>query len=95
MITCVPGCGLSIQDNYPHLKGALPSEVLFLLESKVTRGKKRLRTMKPLPLVGLNVTDEMFADMLGFYPIFSHFLGQSEVLSVFLAKVTSKCLFLD
>lgn len=94
MITCVPGCGLSIQDNYPHRKGALPSEVLFLLESKVTRGK-RLRTMKPLPLVGLNVTDKMFADMLGFYPIFSHLLGQGEVLSVFLAEVTSKCLFLD
>lgn len=27
---CVPGCGLSIQDNYPHPKGALPSEVLIL-----------------------------------------------------------------
>lgn len=49
--------------------------------------------MKPLPLVECD--RQNVADMLGFYPIFSHLLGQSEVLSVFLAKVTSKCLFLD
>lgn len=58
----------------------------------MTRGE-RLRTMKPLPLVELKVTDKMFADMLGLYPIFfsRHLLGQREVLSVFLVK----CLFLD
>lgn len=61
---CVLGCGP--QDNYPHLKGALPSEVLFLLESKVTRKK-----VKDNETAAFSWTEcdrhKMNAGLLGFY----------------------------